>query len=318
MAPVAKTWSEEGTEELREASQGVSVIVPVYNGQATVGETIRRILDQTILPEEILVVDDGSTDGTAVVLASFGDRVDVLHQPNQGPAAARNAGIRASRGAYVAMTDSDCYPAPDWLAHLLAGFDEENVGGTGGIVRGARPTLIGNYLDRIGLLDATSDASGEIPYVITANACYRRAALLDAGLFEETFRRPGGEEAELGRRIRERGYRFRRVEAAVVYHEHREDLASLLRTLATYGEGAARMATLWPDTAIERPGWRLLRQLIAWRTWWANYRRHRAAGSEHHPFWFAMLDYLREPAYLWGYRRGQQRERSRQRHHPLP
>lgn len=295
----------------------VSVIVPVYNGQGTIRGTVERILAQTITPEEVVVVDDGSTDETAAVLASFGSQIRVLRQPNQGPAAARNTGIRASRSQFVAMTDSDCYPEPDWLAALLSGFEDETVGGTGGIVRGARPSLIGDYLDRIGLLDAAPDSSGEIPYVITANACYRRSALVEAGLFHETFRRPGGEEAELGRRIRACGYRFRRVEGAIVHHEHRQDLVSLLRTLATYGEGAARLAALWPEAAIPQPGRRLLRQLAAGRTWRANYQRHCAEVGHRRAICFAMLDYLREPSFLWGYRRGQRLEESRQRHHSL-
>jgi len=295
----------------------VSVIVPVYNGEATIRGAVERILGQTVIPEEVIVVDDGSTDGTSAALASFGSRIRVLRQHNQGPAAARNTGIRASRGHFLAMTDSDCSPEPDWLAQLLSGFDDESVGGTGGIVRGARPTLIGDYLDRIGLLDAAPDASGEIPYVITANACYRRSALLEAGLFNETFRRPGGEEAELGRRVRACGYRFRRVEGAIVGHEHRQDLVSLLRTLATYGEGAARLAALWPEAAIPQPGRRLLRQLAAVRTWRANYQRHRTEVSRRRALCFAMLDYLREPSFLWGYRRGQRLEESSQRHHSL-
>lgn len=296
----------------------VSVIVPVYNGEATIGRTVEQILAQTVLPEEVIIVDDGSTDGTAAVLDSFGSWIRVLRQRNQGPAAARNTGIRASRGHYLAMTDSDCYPHPDWLAQLLSGFEDESVGGTGGIVRGAHPSLIGDYLDRIGLLDAAPDSSGEIPYVITANACYRRSALHEAGLFNETFRRPGGEEAELGRRIRACGYQFRRVEGAIVGHEHRQDLVSLLRTLANYGEGAARLAALWPETAIRRPGRRLLRQLAAARTWRANYQRHRTEVGRQRAVCFAVLDYLREPSFLWGYRRGQRLEESRQRHHSLP
>jgi glycosyltransferase involved in cell wall biosynthesis len=313
-----------GEEVMRDAAstnlpdiETISVIVPVYNGEATIRGAVERILGQTVVPEEVIVVDDGSTDGTAAVLASFGSRICVLRQRNQGPAAARNAGIRASRGHYLAMTDSDCYPEPAWLAQLLSGFDDKSVGGTGGIVRGARPTLIGDYLDRIGLLDAAPDASGEIPYVITANACYRRSALLEAGLFDESFRRPGGEEAELGRRVRACGYRFRRVEGAIVGHEHRQDLVSLLRTLATYGEGAARLATLWPEAVIPRPGRRLLRQLAAVRTWRANYLRHRTEVGRRRALCFAMLDYLREPSFLWGYRRGQRLEESSQRHHSL-
>jgi glycosyltransferase involved in cell wall biosynthesis len=86
----------------------VSVVIPTYNRRGTVGAAVRSALDQDYRPLEVVVVDDGSTDDTAGGLAEFGDRIRLIRHPvNRGASAARNTGIEASRGEYVAFLDSD-------------------------------------------------------------------------------------------------------------------------------------------------------------------------------------------------------------------
>src|SRR6266478_6345758 len=76
----------------------VSAIIAVYNGAATVAQAIDSVLAQTFGDLDLIVVNDGSTDGTPAVLKSYGDRIRVVDQPNRGVAAARNAGVGAPRG----------------------------------------------------------------------------------------------------------------------------------------------------------------------------------------------------------------------------
>lgn len=85
----------------------ISVIIPTYNYARFLGEAIDSALAQTLPPLEVIVVDDGSTDATDEVLAAYGDRIRVIRQKNQGVAMARNAGIAAARGDYLAFLDSD-------------------------------------------------------------------------------------------------------------------------------------------------------------------------------------------------------------------
>ena len=92
----------------------VSVIVPVYNGAEFVAATIESALAQTC-PAEIIAIDDGSTDETARILEGFAPRIRVIHQPNRGLAAARNAGIAAATGEYVALLDADDLWEPTFL-----------------------------------------------------------------------------------------------------------------------------------------------------------------------------------------------------------
>lgn len=85
----------------------VSVIIPTYNHAAYLREAVDSARRQTAPPFEIIVVDDGSTDETPRILAAYGDRIRTIRQENQGVAAARNAGLAAARGDYVAFLDSD-------------------------------------------------------------------------------------------------------------------------------------------------------------------------------------------------------------------
>lgn len=97
---------EQGDE-----STTVSVVIPVYNGALLVAEAIESAFAQTLPPLEVIVVDDGSSDGTADVVRRF-DAVHFIQQPNAGAAAARNTAIRAASGEFIALLDhDDLFPA---------------------------------------------------------------------------------------------------------------------------------------------------------------------------------------------------------------
>ncbi len=103
----------------------VSVVVPAFNAEETVGETLRSILAQTLQHFEVIVVDDGSTDGTPAVVEEFvraDPRVRLLRQPNAGVAAARNSGIADARGLYLAPCDADDVWHPTKLDRLHRAF----------------------------------------------------------------------------------------------------------------------------------------------------------------------------------------------------
>ena len=91
-------------------SRSVSVVIPTYNREERLPAAIRSVLEQTAPPSEIIVVDDGSTDGTAALVRAYPE-VRYLHQENQGVSAARNYGIRSARHDWIALLDSD----DEWL-----------------------------------------------------------------------------------------------------------------------------------------------------------------------------------------------------------
>ena len=93
----------------------VSVVMPVYNAAAHLAAALDSMLAQTFTDFELIVVNDGSTDGTAQILSSYGDALRVVSQPNGGMSCARNAGIHLARGRYIAFLDAD----DRWLAPKL-------------------------------------------------------------------------------------------------------------------------------------------------------------------------------------------------------
>jgi len=102
-----------------------SVIIPSYNNGATLARAIASVLAQTHAAHEIIVVDDGSTDDTATVVRQFGDRVRYLHQSNAGVSAARNAGMAAATGDWLAFVDADDEFAPERLAAHACWISDE-------------------------------------------------------------------------------------------------------------------------------------------------------------------------------------------------
>ncbi|MBK8323925.1 MAG: glycosyltransferase [Betaproteobacteria bacterium] len=108
---------EEGAPRL------VSVIMPAYNCERTVAESIEGVLAQTYRPIELLVVDDGSSDRTRDVLEGYRDRVRIEHQANGGVASARNSGITRTSGEFVALIDCDDLCDPDRIALQVAALD---------------------------------------------------------------------------------------------------------------------------------------------------------------------------------------------------
>ena len=107
----------EKSEPMPDArSPRVSIVIAVYNGATTVGRALASVFAQTYADYEVIVVNDGSTDDTAAVLARFGDKIRVITQSNRGLSAARNAGVRVSTGEYVAFLDDD----DEWMLEKLA------------------------------------------------------------------------------------------------------------------------------------------------------------------------------------------------------
>src|SRR3954463_8415699 len=99
----------------------VSIIIPCFNAERYVGDAIRSALAQTYDSIEVIVIDDGSTDGSLKVIKSFGDAVRIESQPNAGACAARNHGIDLARGEYVQFLDADDLLHPEKIARQMEG-----------------------------------------------------------------------------------------------------------------------------------------------------------------------------------------------------
>ena len=155
-----------------------SVVVPAYQSAATIGGTLDALARQDLdEPYEVIVVDDGSTDGSAEIAERAGV-TSVLRQPNLGPAAARNAGVAAAAGDAIAFTDADCLPEPDWLRTGVSALERAD------LVQGRVEPVPG---DRGGPFDHTI-------WVLREDGLYECANLF---VDRSTFMRVGGFQAWL-------------------------------------------------------------------------------------------------------------------------
>jgi len=93
----------------------ISVVIPTFNRRQTIGRSIDSVLNQTLFPSEIIVVDDGSTDGTSDYIQSNFPSIKLLSQPNKGVSAARNMGIKSADANWIALLDSD----DEWFSQKL-------------------------------------------------------------------------------------------------------------------------------------------------------------------------------------------------------
>lgn len=179
----------------------VSVIIPTFNREKLVARAIESVLAQTYPHFELIVVDDGSTDATAVLLARYADRMRVLRRDHGGVSAARNCGIRAAAGWLIALLDSDDYWMPEKLAYQVDVFvrhPEIMIGQTEEIwIRnGVRVNPGRRHQKKSGLIFEQS-----LPLcLISPSAVMLRRSLFDEiGLFDESL--PACEDYDLWLRI---------------------------------------------------------------------------------------------------------------------
>ena len=116
----------------------VSVVIPAYNAADFIADTVNSVLNQTFQDFEVIVVDDGSKDGTIAALEPFGDRIRVYPQTNGGVARARNRGVGLAKGSWIAFLDADDLWQPDKLerqladpSHVMSYTDRINIGARG-------------------------------------------------------------------------------------------------------------------------------------------------------------------------------------------
>ncbi|WP_347302934.1 glycosyltransferase family A protein [Croceibacterium sp. TMG7-5b_MA50] len=186
----------------------ISVVIPLFNKKPHVQEAIHSVLNQTLPPREVIVVDDGSTDGGLDIVRAFADpRIIVLQRSPPGPGgyAARNLGIETANGEWIAFLDADDCWKPRHLADMAAacaphGEDVGGVfsryvisGGDGDRLNRAAPDLQhGGKVDLDGLLRAWL-RTRRCP-IWTGASAFRRDVLLKAGLFPAGRARRGGDK----------------------------------------------------------------------------------------------------------------------------
>lgn len=198
----------------------ISVIIPVYNREDLISQAIDSVLDQEHTNLELIVVDDGSTDSTPEILKSYGTHITVLTQPNSGPSAARNLGIKHARGSIIGFLDSDDMWPKGRLSSLLPYVLEGNV-----IVRGLTQYIKNEKVSNYHLV------------LINVGAClYDASVFSKVGPFDEDMKY--AEDLDWEIRARELGYTELHVPVEAL--QHRKHEGNLTNSYANVHQGKVR------------------------------------------------------------------------------
>jgi GT2 family glycosyltransferase len=224
----------------------ISVVVCTYNGSRTIRECLDglRMLDYPA--SEVIVVDDGSTDDTAIIAREFGFRV--ITTEHAGLSAARNTGLEAATGEIVAYIDDDAYPDPQWLKYIALAFLNTTCAGVGG--PNIEPPYDGAVADSV-----ANSPGGPIHVLLTdteaehlpgCNMAFRRAALEAIGGFDSRFS-SAGDDVDVCWQLQAIGSKLVFSPAAVVWHHARKTVAAYWKQQRGYGKAEALLEAKWPD-----------------------------------------------------------------------
>jgi GT2 family glycosyltransferase len=224
----------------------VSVVVCSHNGERTLRDCLDGLTALEYPDFEVIVVDDGSTDGTAAIAAQSGFRVIITE--HRGLASARNAGLEAAKGEIVAYIDDDARPDPDWLTFLATSFLTTSHVGIGG------PNV--EYPGDGPVAECVARAPGgpvhvllsdtEAEHIPGCNSAFRKEALEAVGGFDPRFR-AAGDDVDVCWRLREEGWTLGFSPGAVVWHHARSSLRAYWRQQVGYGKAEALLEGKWPE-----------------------------------------------------------------------
>jgi cellulose synthase/poly-beta-1,6-N-acetylglucosamine synthase-like glycosyltransferase len=234
----------------------ISVIIPTYQAAAVLPHCLNALQQQTFdrAQYEIIVVDDGSSDGTAEIaeqaLRGF-PAAQVIRAKHSGPAKARNLGAWAAQGDLLLFTDADCEPAPNWIACFAQAFADPSISGAKGAYATRQRSLMARFVQQEyeERYDYTR-RQATIDFVDTHSACYRRTVFVENGGFDALFPTAAVEDQELSFRLAARGYRLAFVPEARVYHRHSATLPGYFRRKYRIGYWKIHLLRRHPGKAV--------------------------------------------------------------------
>lgn len=223
----------------------VSIVIPTLNRLDDLKKCIGALEKQDLRGEEyeIIVVDNGSKDGTVEFLKEKAGKgiLRFMEQDKPGASAARNQAVRASEARFVAFTDDDCIPNPDWLSALLAGFPEGGkCAGVGGPILPQNPeSVISRFWHSRRVWDSMV-SGGRTLHIPTMNVLFLRSALLEVGIFDEDI--VGVEDIHLSQKLVKLKYELRCIDKGAVHHKDPTTIGALYKKCFLSGRGSATIA----------------------------------------------------------------------------
>ncbi|MFH1063084.1 MAG: glycosyltransferase [Candidatus Omnitrophota bacterium] len=226
----------------------VSVIIPIYNAAATIAACLKSLALQDRIPDQILLVDNGSKDDTVNIINKFIEEhrslnIVLLKEDKKGAGCARNKGLKSAQGDIVAFTDSDCIVEKKWLENILCKFEQTNADAIGGMVKIYQPKTCSEKLQALSwdLHPAYIDSFIEYPWqplfgkmLGTLNCAFRKHVFEKIGGFDEELN-ISGEDMDFTLRAFSAGFKILVWSKDVlVYHMPRAKYFSYLKQIFEY------------------------------------------------------------------------------------
>ncbi len=234
----------------------ISVVIAMYNAELVILDCLEALSKQDHLPDEVIVVDNNSTDSSRKVVEGAmkpGGNLKIVlcSESKRGPGAARNKGVSISKGEIIAFTDTDCIPHPSWVKNILLAFDHDpDLDAIGGLhkffpeaYKNEKPSAMEKFLTVFWLSDCLPRAVISRKedffankFIVTFNCAFKKFFFEKLNGFDESFRT--GEDVDIT---------FRTLEAAgkiiawdpgiMVYHKQNITFKDYFKKIFSYGEG---------------------------------------------------------------------------------
>jgi glycosyltransferase involved in cell wall biosynthesis len=221
----------------------ISVIIPVKNDEKRIISCLDAVINQTISPFEIIVVDGHSSDDTVKNALTY--HVNVFFEDYGTVGGARQVGVENAQGIFIAFTDSDCIPEKNWLENLLKEFEDDIVGVGGGIKNigsGIWEKSISLALDTfLGSANSVQDRVLKkkqfVRSISGCNSLYRRKDLIDIGGFNVTYK--FNEDTDINLRLSKKG-KILYTSEAIVHHNQQRNLIQFCKRMFAFGFGRGK------------------------------------------------------------------------------
>lgn len=229
----------------------IAIIVGVYNEEKHIANLIEKLLRQTHMPNEVIIVDDGSNDSTADIVKKYSKKYPIIkyfYQDRRGPAAARNTAWRNSNCDVCIFTDGDCEPEENWVKELISPFYKEEIGASAGAYKTINKNsilarFIGYEIDW-----KYRNYGKEIKAHGTYNLAVKKSILLEIKGLDDSYPFPSGEDWDMTYKISKK-YKIIFVPSAIVGHYHPEKFWLYMNNQIRRGFDRVKVYKNHPDMA---------------------------------------------------------------------
>lgn len=228
--------------------QQVTLYIPCYNAEKYIDECLKSIFEQTYPINEIIVIDDGSSDSSLEMIRAFNGLKIIRHSKNMGVAIARNTAVKNASCKFIAAVDADVSVPPDWLERLMINFaEDDNVAGVGGKTVEAKTSRVADRWRQAHMKTYPGDEKEINPdFLSGANNVFLKSAIESVGLYDERLG-SSGEDVYISRMLKNAGYNLVYEPLAVARHLEMDTVISLMNTAWNWGKSANEYGNRYYD-----------------------------------------------------------------------